>query len=78
MNSKPLVSAIIIPSNTEKFADPEKCLHMHVNEPARWEMQSPTSSRVERIVQIVSDICQKPWEKLRVLVYTCLNFMFAI
>lgn len=59
-------------------ADPEKCLYMHVNEPSRWEMQSPTSSRIKRIVQIVSDICQKPWEKLRVLDLACLEGGFSI
>jgi SAM-dependent methyltransferase len=59
-------------------ADAEKSLYLHAKDASRWEGQSPTSSRVKRIVQIVSDICQKPWENLRVLDLACLEGGFSI
>lgn len=59
------------------LTDEQKPYAFHLLDSSYWEKGSPNCSRTKRIVQIISDICQKPWEKLRVLDLACMEGGFS-
>ncbi|MDH3692144.1 MAG: class I SAM-dependent methyltransferase [Gammaproteobacteria bacterium] len=60
------------------LSDEEKDYALHLQAASFWEEYSPSSSHLKRIVQIVSDVCDEPWENLRVLDLACMEGGFSV
>lgn len=49
-----------------------------LKDPSTWDGFSPAASRLKRVTQTISDVCQKPIQNLRILDLACLEGAFSI